>query len=84
MIIGILYIYYYNLQFGMFVIRNLSDYIPQMFEPHIATFVNYFNTILSSTEDCTSPLVYDTISSMNNILELSVQVPQVCALIKTI
>jgi len=64
-------------QFGMFVIRNLSDYIPQMFEPHIATFVNYFTTTLSNVEDCTSPMVYDTISAMNNILELSVQAPQV-------
>lgn len=62
----------------MFVIRNLSDYIPQMFEPHIATFVNYFITTLSSIEDCNSPAVYDTISSMNNILELSIQDPQVC------
>jgi len=61
----------------MFIIRNLSDYIPQMFEPHIATFVNYFTTTLSNAEDCTSPMVYDTISAMNNILELSVQVPQV-------
>lgn len=61
----------------MFVIRNLSDYIPQMFEPHIATFLNYFVTTLKSIEDCTSPAVYDTISSMNNILELSIQDPQV-------
>lgn len=61
----------------MFVIRNLSDYFPKMFEPHIPTFTNYFSTILSNTEDCTSSMVYDTICSMNNILELSIQVPQV-------
>lgn len=59
------------------MIRNLSDYIPQMFEPHIATFVNYFATTLASAEDCTSSTVYDTICSMNNLLELSVQVPPV-------
>lgn len=68
----------------MFVIRNLSEYIPQMFEPHIATFVNYFITTLSSTEDCNSPVIYDTITSMNNILEVSVQSPQVCELIKIV
>lgn len=49
-----------------------------MFEPHIVTFVNYFTTTLATTEDCTSSLVYNSISSMNNILELAVQVPQVC------
>ncbi|XP_050419977.1 importin-4-like [Adelges cooleyi] len=64
-------------QFGMFVIRNLSDYIPQMFESHIVTFVNYFTTMLCSVEDCTSSTVYDAISAMNNILELAVQVPEV-------
>lgn len=72
----------FNLQFGSFMVRNLSDYIPQMFEPHIATFVNYFITTLNNTEDCNSPVVYDTIMSMNNILEISVQAPQVCELIK--
>lgn len=65
----------------MFVIRNLSDYSPQMFEPHISTFVKYFTTTLSTAEDCTSPIVYDTIASMNNILELSTQVPQVYKLV---
>ncbi|XP_015365619.1 PREDICTED: importin-4-like [Diuraphis noxia] len=64
-------------QFGSFVIKNLSDYFPQMFEAHIITFVDYFIQTLNSTEDCTSPVVYNTISSMNNIIELSVQVPQV-------
>lgn len=65
------------LQFGMFVIKNLSDYIPQMFERHIQLFVNYFITTLANAEDCTSSTVYDTISAMSNILELSAQVPQV-------
>jgi len=59
------------------VIKNLSDYIPQMFESHITTFVDYFIQTLNSTEDCTSLVVYNTISSMNNIVELSIQVPQV-------
>lgn len=61
----------------MFVIRNLSDYVPQMFEPHIVTFVSYFTTTLGSAQDCTSSIVYDTIGAMNNILELSAQVPEV-------
>lgn len=52
-----------------------------MFEPHIATFVNYFTTTLASVEDCTSTVIYNTISSMNNVLELSIQVPQVCKFI---
>lgn len=59
------------------MIKNLSDYIPQMFESHITTFVDYFIQTLNSTEDCTSLVVYNTISSMNNIVELSIQVPQV-------
>lgn len=59
------------------MIKNLSDYYPQMFEPHIATFVNYFTTTLANSVDCTSSVVYDTISSMNNVLEISIQVPQV-------
>jgi len=59
------------------VIKNLSDYIPQMFESHITTFVDYFIQTLNSAEDCTSLVVYNTISSMNNIVELSIQVPQV-------
>lgn len=63
------------------MIKNLSDYYPQMFEPHIATFVSYFTTTLSNSDDCTSNVVYDTISSMNNVLELSIQVPQVWKLI---
>lgn len=69
--------YWFNLQFGMFVIKNLTDYTPQMFEPHLTSFISFFTTTLSSTEDCTSPIVYDTISSMNNIIELSVPIPQV-------
>lgn len=64
-------------QFGSFVIKNLSDYIPQMFESHLTTFVEYFIQTLNSAEDCTSLIVYNTISSMNNVLELSTQVPQV-------
>ncbi|KAL5244737.1 hypothetical protein ACI65C_012147 [Semiaphis heraclei] len=64
-------------QFGSFVIKNLSDYYPQMFETHIITFVDYFIQTLNSAEDCTSPVVYNTISSMNNIIELSIQVQQV-------
>lgn len=48
-----------------------------MFEPHIVTFVSYFTAVLNSAEDCTSPTMYDTISAMNNVLELSAQVPQV-------
>ncbi|VVC26841.1 Armadillo-type fold,Armadillo-like helical,Importin-beta, N-terminal domain [Cinara cedri] len=63
-------------QFGMFVIKNLSDYVPEMFEPHLISFVNFFTTTLASAEDCTSPVVCDTISSMNNIIEISVQFPQ--------
>lgn len=59
------------------MIKNLSDYIPQMFESHITTFVDYFIRTLNSAEDCTSLVVYNTISSMNNIVELSIQVPQV-------
>ncbi|KAL4119196.1 hypothetical protein QTP88_012040 [Uroleucon formosanum] len=66
-----------EIQFGSFVIKNLSDYIPQMFESHITTFVDYFIQTLNSAGDCTSPVVYNTISSMNNILELSIQVPQI-------
>jgi len=66
----------------MFIIKHLSDYIPQMFEPHILTFVNYFITTLSNAKDPTSSIVYDIISSMNNIMELSVRIPQVCNLIK--
>jgi hypothetical protein len=49
-----------------------------MFESHITTFVDYFIQTLNSAEDCTSLAVYNTISSMNNIIELSIQVPQVC------
>lgn len=74
--------YCFHLQFGMFIIRNLSDYFPQMFEPHIPTFINYFSTTLSSAEDCTSSIVYDAICSMNNLLESSLQVPQVCKFIQ--
>jgi len=59
------------------VIKHLSDYIPQMFESHITTFVDYFVQTLGNAEDCTSLVVYNTISSMNNILELSTQIPQV-------
>lgn len=69
--------YCFNLQFGSFVIKYLSDYIPQMFESHITTFVDYFIQTLNNAGDCTSPVVSNTISSMNNILELSIQVPQV-------
>lgn len=69
-------------QFGSFVIKNLSDYYPQMFETHIITFVDYFIQTLNSAEDCTSPVVYNTISSMNNIIELSIQVQQVFLLIE--
>lgn len=62
----------------MFVIRNLSDYYSQMFEPHLATFASYFTGTLNNVaEDCTSSIIYDTIISMNNILELAAQVPQV-------
>lgn len=61
----------------MFIIRNLSDYIPQMFEPHLMSFVSFFTETLATAEDCTSPIVFDTISSMNNIIELSIHVPQV-------
>jgi len=64
------------------VIKNLSDYIPQMFESHLTTFVEYFIQTLNSAEDCTSLIVYNTISSMNNVLELSTQVPQVFKLIE--
>lgn len=74
--------YCFNLQFGSFVIKNLSDYIPQMFESHITTFVDYFIQTLNNAGDSTSPVVYNTISSMNNILELSIQVPQVLKLIE--
>jgi len=64
------------------VIKNLSDYIPQMFESHIKTFVDYFIQTLNSAEDCTSLIVYNTISSMNNVLELCIQVPEVFKLIE--
>ncbi|XP_050539704.1 importin-4-like [Daktulosphaira vitifoliae] len=64
-------------KFGMFIIKNLSDYIPQMFEPHILTFVSYFTTILSTIDDGNSSAAYDTIIAMNNIIELSAQVPEV-------
>lgn len=74
--------YCFILQFGSFIIKHLSDYIPQMFESHITTFATYFIQTLNSAEDCTSLVVYNTISSMNNILELSVQVPQVLVLIE--
>lgn len=68
----------------MFIIRNLSDYIPQMFESNISTFINYFITTLNNAENPTSSIVYDTISSMNNIMELTVQDPQVSKLFKNI
>jgi len=68
----------------MFIIKHLSDYIPQMFEPHLSTFINYFTTTLNNAKDPTSSIVYDTISSMNNIMELSVEAPQVWKLIKTV
>ncbi|XP_022173439.1 importin-4-like [Myzus persicae] len=64
-------------EFGSFIIKNLTDYIPQMFESRITQYVNYFIIMLTGTEDCTSTVVYNTISSMNNILELAIQVPQI-------
>lgn len=53
-----------------------------MFESRITQYVNYFIIMLTGTEDCTSTVVYNTISSMNNILELAIQVPQVFKLIE--
>lgn len=69
--------YCFNLQFGMFIIRNLTDYIPKMFEHHLSKFINYFVTILNNAKDLTSSIVYDTISSMDNIIELNDR-DQVC------
>jgi len=67
----------------MFIVKNLSNYIPQLFELHVSTFINYFMTILNNAADPTSSIVYDTISSMNNVMELCVESPQVWKLIKT-
>lgn len=76
--------FYFNLQFGSFVVKQLSDYIPQMFESHITAMVDYFIKTLNNAEDCTSLVVYNTICSMNNILELSTQVPQVFKFIEKV